>query len=610
MLEINKLIQELENILISLTENIEQDNPSDEDNRLYYSQFCEQTQNILSALTEEPDDSKISAAINKLFALHSELGDLYKKGILAATCYEFSLNLYKQYPNNITIQTASRVYCNFANTYLFMLESNIINDEKMSSQPIDLSNLKSSLNDIADSSIRQLMALRQKESPNPYAVRKLTSLLIRTHQCTQKISKEIFDGENDTRLKLHWILAYILDENQLLSFSLEPRETPITSLDDLFITLEPPLSEAQQQAISNLSVDDVDIQEILNDTVINMQAFTENDRENVLGLYPHQSHAIQNLQDHLQQGNNTAYFVSATGTGKTRMFNSMILHSGANALVIVPSRALVSQTQARLERLIDILEINKSVGTFCDGKKIVGDITVTTYGAIMIQMLRPPFDRELPLDQFNMVIIDEAHMALTGRSKLIIDELRQSKIVLACTATDEYNIKRPKDSLYSLEEMFGADNCIFRYPVDKAIEEDRLCPIHVCYVTTDTSLRQLRSRSKKSGIVEELSEKVVAKKINLENSTKSWQKYIKIAYIQIPKNRFLANKLLCSVQELSIPEALLKHSMRFLPIILTSLIIILRLRPPYPGNSTVRNKPHCYKSIAMEKLPFYVVQIY
>lgn len=261
------------------------------------------------------------------------------------------------------------------------------------------------------------------------------------------------------------------------------------------------------------SANTVDV--LLKEMLTNISQFHDSENYAKLSLHPYQNEAIQNFHQHLEQGNNKGFFIAATGTGKTRIFISQIIATNSKAIIIMPSLSLVSQTKDRLNELLNTLGINRSIGVFTLGSKTHGDIVLTTYNSLKAQMNKPPEERKLKLDDYPLVVLDEAHLALTEKANEIIQELAKSKVIIACTATDEYNTKRPKGSLRSVGELLGQDNCFFHYSIDQAIEEGSLSPVHVCMVTTDTSLRWTRNdRRQTRKQLKEITEAEAAEQIN------------------------------------------------------------------------------------------------
>lgn len=315
------------------------------------------------------------------------------------------------------------------------------------------------------------------------------------------------------RQKFQWVLSEVLDKQSLLNFVIsEDYQESVSSYSDFE---DNHLTIAHVKQAKKFDPKVFPLGKTLDKIKLNVESFENRGK---LSLYPFQLEALDKYHEHIGQGANKGYFVMATGTGKTRVFISLIVESGVKTIVVVPSRALAYQTRDRVIKMFAVLGINKKLGVFADkNRQGNADIVVMTAGGLRAQLKRPPTKRDINLDAFKMVVIDEAHMMLTKSAKDMIDRLAQSKVVVACTATDEYNIQRNKGDYNSLKEVYGEGNEIFRYPLEVAVENKSLCPVHVCMVTTEARLSWKRGGGKKKKDVTEAeaAEQINKEKLNL-----------------------------------------------------------------------------------------------
>ena len=86
-----------------------------------------------------------------------------------------------------------------------------------------------------------------------------------------------------------------------------------------------------------------------------------------------------------------------TGAGKTRIALAAILETGLPAAVLAPTRALVAQWVAELER-----HVGSTIGVVGDGERRIERITVFTFESAYRHM-------DLLGDRFGLVVVDEAH---------------------------------------------------------------------------------------------------------------------------------------------------------------------------------------------------------
>ncbi len=243
-----------------------------------------------------------------------------------------------------------------------------------------------------------------------------------------------------------------------------------------------------------------------------IMAFWETSTYKRLNLYPYQKEAIENFSIHLGKGLSLGYFTATTGSGKTRMILSKIIATDSKAIVLVPSVFVADKAKKRIVATLKKMRIKKFVGsTYINGVHTYGDIVIMTYQSLRVQMNRERKKTDLNLDDYPLVIVDEAHYALTKYTKEIVEKLARSKIVIGCSAIAEFNTKRRYKALSSLEQLFGEHNGYFNYPIMRAIEEKYLSPVHVCMVTPDVLLNWQRSRTK---VMSEITENAVAEKID------------------------------------------------------------------------------------------------
>src|SRR5690349_20261509 len=110
-------------------------------------------------------------------------------------------------------------------------------------------------------------------------------------------------------------------------------------------------------------------------------------------LRPYQQAAL----DSWEVAGHRGIVVLPTGAGKTRIALGAIASARVSTLCLVPTRILLHQWQAELERAYD-----GGVGALGDGSRRLRPITVATYESAYRYMHR--FG-----DRFRLLIVDEAH---------------------------------------------------------------------------------------------------------------------------------------------------------------------------------------------------------
>ena len=224
----------------------------------------------------------------------------------------------------------------------------------------------------------------------------------------------------------------------------------------------------------------------------------------------------------------TGYVEMATGTGKTETFAKLIeVLDGSKTLIIVPSTALVGQTKERLANVTNNGEkIYKEgdIGTFYSGeKKSIGNkITVITTDSLRAQLEKDATERQFAIEQFDVVVADEAHRILAKKvgSSIVknfnvpaalefysqevstpasTSEVRGDKhdpVIIGFTATPskEGGEANADGEPNHVKQILGPE--IYQYPIKKAIEEGYLSPFRSVAIEFDQSSEAIKELKK------------------------------------------------------------------------------------------------------------------
>ena len=180
-----------------------------------------------------------------------------------------------------------------------------------------------------------------------------------------------------------------------------------------------------------------------------------------------QREALRNLADLRRQGEHRAIIISATGTGKTYL-------SAFDVRAAKPRRMLyIAQQQQILTKAME--SYRRVLG--CDDSEI-GLFSGTSkqhdrrYVFATVQTMRnPEVLAQFASDEFDYVLIDEAHHAGAEGYRKVIDHFRDAAFMLGMTATPE----RPDG--FNVFELFG-HNIAYEIRLQKALDEGMLCPFH------------------------------------------------------------------------------------------------------------------------------------
>lgn len=171
-------------------------------------------------------------------------------------------------------------------------------------------------------------------------------------------------------------------------------------------------------------------------------------------LRPHQQNVFEDLIKFLEDDGSKGYIEMPTGTGKTVLYISILnaLQAGTSrhrALIVTPTIDLVNQTVGEdFNKGFEKFAPGKQVGTYFsltpkESKTMDQDTVVTTYASLNNLAKNNP----LFLEDFSVVILDEAHHALGENTSKIIKQVSEETLVLGFTATPDYTEMKKLDSV-------------------------------------------------------------------------------------------------------------------------------------------------------------------
>lgn len=165
-------------------------------------------------------------------------------------------------------------------------------------------------------------------------------------------------------------------------------------------------------------------------------------------LKPKQFFAVEAFLKHLESGKRTGYMSLPTGFGKTVVLAKLIeamnvpAPSEANkdmrevartrTLVVVPSLDLIPKTIGQFAEFAPGLDVG---GVSGKPRSRFGDhVTVITYPSFRNRVL----DGRLKPTDFDVLVLDEAHEAITELCGSAIDKFRGHAVILGLSATPDY----------------------------------------------------------------------------------------------------------------------------------------------------------------------------
>ena len=201
-------------------------------------------------------------------------------------------------------------------------------------------------------------------------------------------------------------------------------------------------------------------------------------------LRPYQLDAVTAVRDEWAQGNKATLLVMATGTGKTTVFGEVARRSidnGNGVLVLAHRGELIDQAADRLSRMCgNAAEIEKANRHYGD---IGGDGMPLCVGSV--QTLQGERLDSFPLENFKLLVVDEAHHAVSESYRRIIERHMESGgYLLGVTATADRMDKR------GLSEVF--DSIAYEYPLARAVADGYLSPIRAKCLPLQIDLRDVK----------------------------------------------------------------------------------------------------------------------
>jgi superfamily II DNA or RNA helicase len=235
-------------------------------------------------------------------------------------------------------------------------------------------------------------------------------------------------------------------------------------------------------------------------------------KEQPAELRKDQTECLEQIANLIDQDKNIGYLVLPTGYGKTRTFLSVIkamnFKQDIPSLIVVPNNELVKQTVENLDNANERLKAIKKPLSFaqynCEAspeekaKCNTSDVVIITWQSLIAQFKKPEAERQLNLDRFGIVVLDEVHTLLSGKLNKMVSELKKDKLVIGFTATDKFDNKRDKDSFVEVKQLL--ENEIYQMTLSEALDKDLLTPTVNVIVPVDHKVvpASLRKRHKKT----------------------------------------------------------------------------------------------------------------
>ena len=200
------------------------------------------------------------------------------------------------------------------------------------------------------------------------------------------------------------------------------------------------------------------------------QEKTFNNKNEILKPKPLQEKIIINLQKLLEKGEDKALLISATGTGKTYASAFALKKQNLKrALFVVHREQIAKQAFNSYKK---VFGSSKSFGLLTGNEKCYDSDFVF---ATMQTLSKPEIYFNFKPNAFDTIVIDEVHHAGAASYQVIMDYFKP-QFWLGMTASPD----RPDG--FDIYKLFN-HNIAYEIRLQKALEEDILCPFHYFGIT-------------------------------------------------------------------------------------------------------------------------------
>jgi superfamily II DNA or RNA helicase len=188
----------------------------------------------------------------------------------------------------------------------------------------------------------------------------------------------------------------------------------------------------------------------------------------MVALRGYQEKAVEAVRAEWSNGNRATLLVLATGTGKTVIFSDIARRTaekGNGVLVLAHRGELIDQAAEKLEAACGgTVAVEKAESHWYD------EDPDSALCVASVQTLQGGRLDAFPLGDYRVLIVDEAHHAVSESYRRIIDRhMENGGFLLGVTATADRADKR------GLAEVF--DSIAFEYPLARAVADGYLAPI-------------------------------------------------------------------------------------------------------------------------------------
>ena len=202
------------------------------------------------------------------------------------------------------------------------------------------------------------------------------------------------------------------------------------------------------------------------------------EKQTAIVLRPYQLDAITAIEDADQRGQRRPLVVLPTGTGKTVVFSELIRRRPGRALVLVHRQELLDQTREKLACIAPDLAVGivKAAQDEHDAAVVLASV----------QTLSRETRLRRVVDDFDTIVVDEAHHVLADSYRRVLDHLGETALVVGFTATPY------RGDGDTLAEVFP--EIVYSKPILAMIQDGYLSDLRALRVTLGVDFNSLHTR--------------------------------------------------------------------------------------------------------------------
>ena len=193
-------------------------------------------------------------------------------------------------------------------------------------------------------------------------------------------------------------------------------------------------------------------------------------------LRPYQKEAVEAIFSEWKEEHRRTLLVLPTGTGKTVVFAKVVelkVGEGKRVLILAHRNELLEQASNKLKEACGIDTVLEKADSTA-----VGKLSPVTVGSVQT-LYREHRLIQYPRDYFDIIIVDEAHHAMSDTYQKILEYFNKA-LVLGVTATPDRADRK------NLGQYF--DSLAYEYPMRKAVKEGYLAPIKAQMIPLDIDI--------------------------------------------------------------------------------------------------------------------------